>query len=171
MVTFARSPRCGAFALLEVILAVVIISVSFTALLRSFIISMNAIRRNDVITQGCILAEGLMQELEVDPPTSRKTNGNFEADGFPQYTYEINLTEDKPNYRNMPKGVKLDAPVMIRTVSVDIKYIKPNTNKISHVTTLDLILPPIERWKYESKFLNELFWEDTPRSTGVRRRR
>lgn len=161
--------RRKGFALLEVLISAVVLAIALSTLMRSFTLSMNAVRKNDVITQGCILAEGLMQNLEISPPTSRKSSGTFEEEGFPEYSYDINFKEEVPSYKNLPKGVKLEAPVPIRTVNVLISYTGKNSTKSEPITSLDLILPPIERWKFESKFLNELF-DNSPRMTGGRKR-
>ncbi len=166
--TCLRRGNKHGFALLEVILSVMILSIALTTLMRSFTICMNVIRRNDIVTQGCILAEALMQDLESTPPESRRQTGTFENDGFPEYSYVIQYEEEIPKYRNLPKGVKLENPVPVRSVNVKVYYTRKDNQKVSTITSLDLILPPLERWKYESKFLNGLFYE-SPRSTGRRR--
>ncbi|NLD61981.1 type II secretion system protein [Candidatus Sumerlaeota bacterium] len=160
----------NSFALLEVLVSVMILSIALSTLMRSFTISMNVVKRNDIITQGCILGEALLQDLEMNSPKSKNSSGTFEDDGFPLYSYEIAYDEEVPRYGNLPKGVRLEDPVPIRKVNVKIYYTAQNSKKTETVTSLDLILPPIERWQYESRFLNGLFMEDSIRSSGRRRR-
>lgn len=148
------------FVLLEVIVSMVILGVSLATLMRSFTLSMNAIRRNDITTQGCVLCESLLQDLEVRPPSAKVTRGTFEDQGFPQFSYEVEYEEETIRY----KGLKTTANVRdlkpLRLVRVTVWHEGRFNREPVQVAQAHLYLAPIERFSYQSKFLNELFKEE-----------
>lgn len=145
--------------LLEVIVSLVILGISVAALMRSFTVSMNAIRRNDVTTQGCVLAEGLLQEIELDPPRARLTRGTFEAEGYPDYSYELSIEEEELRYKNLQTKVKAKDLRSIRHVTLRVDYQNRTMRSPLRVVEVHLYVPPIERFRFDSKFYNELFRE------------
>lgn len=153
-------PRRGStgFVLLEVIVAMVILGISLATLMRSFTISLSAIRENDSTTQATILAETALQSLEAEPPMSGEISGDFEEDGFPRYSYDVESEFQEIKYRiktkTRPENLK-----ELQTVKLTINYDDPR-GEVTHPAEAYLILPPLERFSYESKFRNELFTEE-----------
>ena len=162
--TVRRHPRlrraAKGFLLLEIIVSMVILGVSLATLLRSFTLSMNAVRRNDITTRGCILAETLLQELEVNPPTDKRSSGDFEAAGFPDYSFETEFEEEELRYRSVKTGVKVDNLKPLKLVKVTVFY--KGRTELERLVAAEtyLYLPPIERWETNSKFMNELFRDE-----------
>lgn len=159
-----RGPRAGrrqtGFVMMEVIVSLVILGISIATLMRSFTISMSAIRKNDITTQACVLAEGLMQEFELTPPTNPHMQGSFEEQGFPKYSWTMELEEENPDYRDVK--VKKQDLKPLRHMHLTITYDDQRYRKFSPIQ-VDLYLPPVERFSWNSKFLNELFKEEGSR--------
>ena len=145
--------------LLEVTVAVVILAISVVTLMRSFTISMQSIRKNDISTQACILADTLFQSMEVNAPEKGKSSGTFEQDGFPKYSWEMEVKNEEIKYKDVKTLGKVENLKELKHVTVKIMYddgqMNPQTPVEAH-----LILPPVERFSYQSKFLNELFKDE-----------
>jgi len=152
-------PARGGFVLLEVLVAMVILGISVATLMRSFTISMAAISKNDVTTQGCVLAESLLEGLEAKPPDAGTITGDFSDDGYPYYSYELHVYDQDIKYKDLPGNEKVDNLRSLKIVNLKITYDNEHTKAVVPVD-VSLILPPIERFSYQSKFLNELFLDD-----------
>jgi len=150
----------GGFALLEVIVSMVILGVAIATLLRSFTLSLSAIRKNDATTQATVLAENLLQTLEADPPTRRKDTltGDFESMGYPEYGYKLEVTNEKIKYR-LKTNSRIDGLHDLKVARGTITYDDPRGDT-KDVAEVYLVLSPIERFSFESKFRNELFTDD-----------
>src|SRR5947208_791636 len=96
------------FVLLEVVISLVILGIAVATIMRSFTISMAAIRKNDVSVQAFVLAESMLQSLEVTPPQKGKLTGSFEADGFPNYSWEMNAKEEDIKYKHLKTASKIE---------------------------------------------------------------
>ena len=144
------------FVLLEVIVAMVILGISLATIMRSFTLSLEAIRNNDAVTQATVLAEMAFQSLEAEPPTRKgRVTGSFSADGFPQYGYEVQTEIEKMKYR-LKTRTRVDNLRELRICRLSIQHEQPN-GRVKTPLEGYLILPPLERFSYESKFRNELF--------------
>jgi type II secretory pathway pseudopilin PulG len=148
--------------LLEVVVSLVILGIAVATIMRSFTISMAAIRKNDVSVQSFILAESMLQTLEVTPPQKGKLTGSFEADGLPNYTWEMNAKEEEIKYKHLKTASRIENLKPLHHVNLTITY-DDHRNKVQTPIQVDLILPPIERFSYQSKFLNELFRDEEKR--------
>lgn len=151
--------KSAGFVLLEVIVAMVILGISIATLMRSFTMSLAAIRVNDATTQGTVLAETLLQRLEAEPPGKSKLSGSFEDEGFSQYGYEIEMDDQKIKYR-LKSNSRVDGLRDLKVARIKITYDNPKTGKVTIPTQAYLILSPIERFSFQSKFMNEMFDED-----------
>jgi len=149
--------------LLEVIVSLVIMGISVAAIMRSFTVSMNAIRRNDVVTQGCVLAEGLLQEIELEPDKARTSRGTFEQEGYPDYSWHLTVQEEEVRYRSLKTKVKARDLRALKHAMLTVTYQNASMRAPSTVVELHTCLLPIERFRFDSKFFNELFQEETRR--------
>lgn len=132
----------------------VILGISIAAIMRSFTLSMAAIRKNDVSTQAYILAETLLQDLETEPLVKGVQNGDFSDDGFPAYSWEIKVEKEDIKYpalKSKPSNLR-----GITKAELKVTY-NDGRNAIQTPVVVDLIFPPVERFSFESKFRNELF--------------
>lgn len=145
--------------LLEVIVAMVILGIAIATMMRSFTLSLDAIRRNDVSTQATVLAETLLQSLEAEPPEPKKRlTGSFEAEGFPRFRYEVESSEEKIKYR-LNTNTRVDDLRDLQVVRLKMLYENSRGQDPVPVEGY-LVLAPLERFSYESKFFNELFTEE-----------
>ncbi len=154
----ARRRANAGFVLLEVIVALVILGISIATMMRSFTLSIAAIRENDATTQATILAESALQAMEAEPPRKGKSDGSFESDGFGRYGYEVVSDTEKIKYRLKTK-TRVDNLRELKTVKLAVTYNDPR-GKVSVPADAYLILAPLERFSYESKLRNELFTEE-----------
>jgi len=148
------------FMLLEVIISLVILGISVATLMRSFTLSMNAIRRNDVTTQACVLAEGMLQDLELNPPAAKFTRGDFAEQGYPNYFWELSFEEEELRYRELRTKTKVKHLKPIRHATLTIYYQTETMRSPYQALEVHLYLPPIERFRFDSKFYNELFRQE-----------
>jgi prepilin-type N-terminal cleavage/methylation domain-containing protein len=155
---FRRRAHSG-FVLLEVIVSLVIMGISVATLMRSFTVSMNAIRKNDVTTQACVLAESVLQDMEVNPPASKLTRGTFEEIGYPKYSWTIEMKDEEIRYRNLKTKSRVDDLKPLHYVHLTITYDDGQIHRFNPID-VEMYLMPIERYAFRSKFLNELFLED-----------
>jgi type II secretory pathway pseudopilin PulG len=169
-IPFVRRDRAGGltptarskgFMLLEVIVSLVILGVSVAALMRSFTVSMNAIRRIDVVTQGCVLAGGFLQDLELDPQKAHSGRGTFEEDGYPDYFWELTIEDEEIRYKHLETKVKNLRGLKHATLRVSYQNKTMRTPR--EIVEVHLYIPPIERFRFDSKFYNELFREEERR--------
>ncbi len=154
-----RRRRAGGFVLLEVLVSLVILGISVATIMRSFTISMSAIRKNDVSQQAFVLAESMLQNLEASPTEKGKLSGSFEADGFPHYFWELETAKEEIRYRSLKTTNRVENMRELSRVTLRVIY-DDGRNKRQVPVQVDLILPPVERFSYESKFLNELFRDE-----------
>ncbi len=161
---FHRAKRCnGGFLLLEVIVSLVILGITVAAIMRSFTVSMNAIRRIDVTTQACVLAEGFLQDLELEPEKARSGRGTFEQEGYPDFSWELTVEDEEVRYKNLQTKVKARDLRGIRHTTLVITYQNASMRSPTQVLETHLYLLPIERFRFDSKFYNELFHEEERR--------
>jgi type II secretion system protein I len=163
MYSYRRRSRTSGFILLEVLVALVILGIAVGTIMRSFTLSMAAIRKNDVSTQAFVLAESMLQNLEVKPPSGKgKQSGSFEADGYPNYLWQVETKEEEIRYKHLKTASRIENLKTLNHVKLKLTY-DDRTNKVQTPVDVDLILPPIERFSYQSKFLNELFKDEAKR--------
>jgi type II secretory pathway pseudopilin PulG len=141
------------------VVALVILGIAIATLMRSFTISLAAIRKNDVSVQATVLADSMLQNLEVTPPGKGRKTGSFEADGFSSYSFEMEDKEEEIKYKHLKTASRIEGMKQLHHVNLKITY-DDHRNKVQTPVAVDLILPPIERFSYQSKFLNELFKDE-----------
>lgn len=153
-----RPRRTGGMVLMEVLVSLVILGVSVAALMQSFTVSMSAIRKNSITTQACVLAESVLQAMEVDPPEQRKVTGTFEDQGLPKYSYTLELEEEELRYRNLRSSAKDAELKPLKRVRLTIHY--EDHRKPFNPVQVETALLPLERFTQRSRNENELFWEE-----------
>lgn len=148
----------GGFVLLEVIVSMVILGIAMATMMRSFTLSISAIRNNDVTTQATVLAETALQTIEAEPPEKGKTHGDFELEGKPNFGFELDTTEEKLKYRIKTQS----RPENLRSLKIcrlQITHLDSH-DRLTNPVEAYLVIPPLERFSYESKLRNELFTEE-----------
>ncbi|MDK2971031.1 MAG: hypothetical protein PWP23_786 [Candidatus Sumerlaeota bacterium] len=114
------------FVLLEVMVALVILSVVLTTLLRGFVIAMSAIRENRVVETATLLAESLLEDYELEPPMEGSKEGTFEEDerfgeAFAAYTWERRVEEIDVDYDEIPRDPLME-PEPLYELTLSIRY-------------------------------------------------
>ncbi len=154
-----RRRHGGGFALLEVILSMVILGISVATLMRSFQLSLSALKKNRVVTQATVLADQLLQDLELDPSGRTTASGTFEEQGYPQYSWSLRLTEEEPKYKGLRSSKNKVDMKTVRHAVIRITFDDGVSRRFTPLE-VETYLLPLERWSYQSKFFNELFKED-----------
>lgn len=89
------------FLLFELMVAVVILSVSLTVVSRSFIQSLVALQSSSRFFQGELLLEKKILELDQEELTAGKKEGNFEEEGSFHWTTDMKEEETAPLYESL----------------------------------------------------------------------
>jgi type II secretory pathway pseudopilin PulG len=155
-----RRKAGGGFVLLEVIVSLVILGISVATLMRSFTLSMNAIRRNDVTTRACTLAEGFLQDIEVSPPQAKSSHGTFEDEGYPNYYWRLEYGEEELRYKGLKTKTKVKDLKPVRHALLTVTFSNETMREPYKALEVDLFLAPVERFRFDSKFYNELFRDE-----------
>lgn len=93
--------RQKGFLLFELMVAVVLLSVSLTVISRSFIQSLSALRTSGNYFKGGLLLEKKMWELEQKPPSAGREEGSFETFGkLFHWDVATEEMEDAPLYES-----------------------------------------------------------------------
>ncbi len=114
------------FVLLEVTLSLLILSVTMGAALRGYVLGMNAIRENRILSVATIMAETLLDDLEIEPPVPGRTNGSFEQDprfgeAFKDWSWERKVETEEIRYKERSRN-PLQDPEPLYTMELIIRY-------------------------------------------------
>lgn len=120
-------PRRRSFVLLEVTLSLIILAVAMAAVLRAFVIGFDAIKMNKVAMTASVLAEALLDDLEIVPPGEGKMTGTFEADprfgpGYERFTWEREVEIEEPEYDDLDIDDPLQELEVLYRVKLRILY-------------------------------------------------
>lgn len=147
------------FILLEVIVSLIILSVTIGTIMRSFTLSLKTIRKAEVVNVGSFLAEELLEEYEVYPPKLGKSGESFEQKGakYVKYHYETELKVEDVDY----DGFKLESDNIknleqLYRLTIDIIY-DDSIYGPTQTAHLETYLLGIERFTAASKKENALF--------------
>lgn len=102
-----RSAR--AFVLLEVLVALVILGVTFVAVLRGFTIALDTLRRNETLERAMYLADSIMDDFILEPPGEDPVRGEFSEDPrfgeeYADFSFEAEFEEEDVDYSEKPTG-------------------------------------------------------------------
>jgi prepilin-type N-terminal cleavage/methylation domain-containing protein len=151
--------RTGGFALLEVLVSLVILGITVAAVMQSFTISVQAIRKNDRVTIACMLAETLIQDLNVQPPTTRFINGNFESMGHADFSYEVETREEEPNSRDLGARASIEGLRPLVLCRLKLRH-TDKMGRPSDVLDTTFLLMPLERFSPDAKLWNGIFLDE-----------
>lgn len=139
------APRV-AFVLLEVLVSLIIISIGVTAILQSLRQSLQASNSSTIINKGVMLAQTLLEEVQVAPPEIGKYEGDFGEDE-PNYRFEMKIEDEKIRYRGKDrrKGEEDFRPV--RKLNLQVFYEpKRKTETPFRVVNLNSAIMGIEKF-------------------------
>jgi prepilin-type N-terminal cleavage/methylation domain-containing protein len=128
--------RDRAFVLLEVLVSLAIIGVTFAMVLNAFTVSMKAATICTQRTEASVLARNLIEEWECKPPQAGEIRGLFEK--YPQYSYRADYQPEQVDYPGIP-ALEEGRLVLFRPVDLDIYYQSPRQGaapkRILHIET------------------------------------
>ena len=153
------------FALLEVMVSLTILGIAVASLMQSFAVSLAAIRRNEITTQACALADTLLQNLETEPPLGKRgtEHGTFEAEGYPKYSWELRYEREEQKYRRKNKSSgQYDDLKDLHRVELTISYDDGRMKRFDPVKVATY-LADLERYTQQAKQQNGLFEDDGDR--------
>jgi hypothetical protein len=116
----------AAFVLLEVTLSLLILAVTMGAALRAYIMGMNAIRENRILTVATLMAETLMDDLEIEPPIPGRMGGSFKDDprfgeAYSVWSWERMIEEEEIKYEQKSNNPLQEAEPLY-TMELKILY-------------------------------------------------
>ena len=111
-----------------------------------------------LIQPGDAYLGGSTDKLFGDRVGDTGTEGNFEDQGYPNFSWTMRYEEKEPRYRSATTKNK----VKLRPLRhAQVKLIYDDGRRKRWVPlSVDVYLQPIERWSYQSKFFNELFKDE-----------
>lgn len=122
-----RKPRRAAgFILLEVLVALVILSVTMAALLRGFMVAMSSIKANRVQANATLLMQSLLEDYEIEPPAEGRAEGTFAEDPrfgeeFEHFSWYRDVDEVRVRYRDVPRRT-LQEPEPLYLMYLEIRH-------------------------------------------------
>lgn len=118
------TPR--SFVLLELLLGIVILGVTLVAILAAFIRVMDGVRDRQVMETAMYLAEGMLADMELEPPAEGRAEGSFSedpriGDAFEGFSWEYRVKAFEPRYRDAPRRLLQD-PEMVHELDLRIYH-------------------------------------------------
>jgi prepilin-type N-terminal cleavage/methylation domain-containing protein len=140
------------FVLLEVIVSVAILGIAVSTILRSFTLSLDASRRSEIYSTSVMLAENLLEEIQVTPPSEGEYKGEFGPD-YPGYRFIV-VREDEDLKYDSVRGYRDKKDLYpLRRVHLEIFY-KNESRKMS-MRTLNIESAVLGLQKFSDEALKE----------------
>lgn len=142
--------------MLEVIISLVIVGLTIATILRSFSVSIRGTHKAEITTTATMLAERLLHEFELQRPEKDSVQGDFTAEGFPQYYWEATFEDEPIDYKNITLDKNIEGFKSLEKVTLIVYY---NDGVRAPYKAIELVsyLTGIEKFTYESKRANEIF--------------
>jgi hypothetical protein len=156
-----RHRRSRSFVLLEVMLSLVILSVTLVGVMRGFVMGLNGIRETKINLQAIQLAESMLADFELEPPASDSDEGNFADDprygeAFENFRWEYRVEELDQRYRGETRDIDRDLePLMLLELS--IIYDNPDQRREFVPVRVETYLPELQIFSRDAIERNQLF--------------
>ncbi|MDX2175794.1 MAG: type II secretion system protein [Candidatus Sumerlaeia bacterium] len=150
------------YILLEVLVAVVIMAVAFVGILKGFGVALHTMSQIRVNEQAMYLGQTLMDDLELEPPDAGSYEGRFTddparfGDEFASFGYRIEVDEEKPRYKEDPKGKPLQDLETFYRVDIAITHTDKRDRERT-VLTLNTIVIEATLFSDQSLQSNQVF--------------
>ena len=153
-----RKNITSGFILLEVIVSMIILSVTIGSLMRSFTVSLKALRKVEIATIGSLLAEELIDSYDVVPPKVGETRASFEYKGekYSRYYYVARLKEEEVDYENFTLEGEIKNFESLMHLTLDIYYEDPTYGE-SLTTHVETFLLGAEHFTFASRKENAIY--------------
>ncbi len=151
----------AAFILLEVLVSLVLVGVSMTALMRGFVMSLDTVqqvRKNEV---AVFLAEAITDDMILEPPPEGRFDGLFERDPrfgepFEGWSWHLTVDAEEPRYRERPSGLAFRRLEHVYHARLEIRY--EDEFDTTTYLVLDTILMDPDVFSAQALQQNQLFW-------------
>lgn len=160
------------FILLEVILSMMILGIAIAALMRSFTTSLATVRKAQILTTSCLLAQQILEEYEVIPPQEDHMEGNFSSpaedqgyyksdekptsDPYKYYYWIVDVEDVEVDYPDFSLKGDSDELENLTRISVTILYDDGRLKQFTPVR-VETYLTTVEKFTYNSKKENKLY--------------
>ncbi|MBI1290401.1 hypothetical protein GC173_04065 [bacterium] len=113
--------------LLEVMVAIIIISVAAVALLKGFFLTLDSVKRVRMNEQAILLARTMMDDLAVEPPGEDDVEGDFSKDArfgedFAGWKWRLSVEEIELDYEERPQGTLFQDTEVIYQANIEIFF-------------------------------------------------
>lgn len=143
------------FVLLEVIVALAILGIATATILRSFTLSVAAVRKNEIRTTAIALAEKKLEEIDLKNLEDGKYSGDF-GEEYPNYYWESSIKSKEVEYENVVQEVDPEKIIKPREILLTIFY-DDKVLRSFVALSIDTFLLGAEKFTYESKNAGELY--------------
>lgn len=144
------------FVLLEILIAMVILGMALAGVLQCFTGGLKSISYDRRITQAILLAQGLLDDFEVEAPEEDKVEGDFGPD-FPDFSYVAEFKRVEIKYRDVTSAMHKKELESLRQVTVRIYHKPPSATKTACLLDFETCLTGIEKYARTTRELNALF--------------
>jgi Tfp pilus assembly protein PilV len=147
-----------AFVLLEVLVALAIMGVSLSMILRSFTLSIKATEQSRRITTAALLAQKLLDGWEAEPPTRGSTRENFDKP-FERFHYQVEYEHEAIEYANVSRFEETAMLAPLRRVSLSIWHTSPQDQRAGRsqrILRVETALSSSERFTSDARKENEI---------------
>lgn len=157
-----RAPLRRAFVLLEVMVAIAIIGIAVTSILRGFIITLESMKRLRLNEQAIVLGRTLMDDLILEPPDEGTYRGRFSDDArfgaeMADWSWEIRVEAEEPDYDERPKGTIMQDLEQVYSAVIEVKHQPRDDEPAETVLTMQTILLDPDLYSVEALQGNQLF--------------
>ena len=140
------------FVLLEVIVSVAILGIAVSTILRSFTQSLEASRRSEIYSTSVMLAENLIEEVQISPPSVGKYKGKF-GDDYPGYSFLVVREDEDIKYDKAFGFREKEELYPLRRVHIEIFY--ENKKRKLSMRTLEIESAVLGLQKFSDEALKE----------------
>jgi len=130
------------FILLEVIVSLVILSLTIATFMRSFAVSLGSIKKAEIVTQATFLANRLLDEYEIEK--------------YPFFQWTTSVEDIEVEYKDIPLEDVVDDFEILTKITISIYYDdgRLRTFRACKVATY---LTGLEKFTHESRKQNRLY--------------
>ncbi|NQU44979.1 prepilin-type N-terminal cleavage/methylation domain-containing protein [bacterium] len=154
-------PRTG-FVLLEVLVSLAIMGIAISMVLRSFTLSLKAVDHSENVAVGAMLAQGLVDRWELEPPQPGDLSGDF-GDDYSGFTYDAIYEPEILTYEGVSRAEEVRRLSRLRRLSLDVFYANQRAQregKRLRVLRVETALSSSERFTAPARIRNEISFGD-----------
>ncbi len=154
--------RDRAFVLMEVLVAMVIVAIAMTGLLRGFVLALDTVQKIYLNETAIILGKSVMDDLILEPPAEGEYELQFADDprfgeAFMNWSFQLEIEADEPDYDQRPPGKMLQELEEIYIVDRLSIFFEDDFGRREVLRLHTLIIEP-DLFSQAALQQNQLFW-------------